>query len=497
MTLQPGTRLGAYEITTLLGSGGMGQVYKAKDLKLARDVAIKVLREELASDPQRLRRFEQEARSASALNHPNIITIHDIRLRHTSSGLPAEALSKERGQVGEETDIDFIVMEYVEGQTLREMLAEGQLATKNLLQLTTQIAEGLAKAHSAGIVHRDLKPENLMVTNDGYVKILDFGLAKLLPQPGADSEVATITKEGTVAGAVMGTACYMSPEQALGKPLDARTDVFSLGAVLYEMATGMRPFKGDTPAGLFNEILNKTPSLPSSLNPELPTELDGIIHKDLCKNPGERYPSAGDMLQELKTVTEKPRVSSKRSIAVLPFDNMSADTEQEYFCDGMAEEIINALTRVENLRVIARTSAFAFKGKHEDVGEIGRRLGVDTLLEGSVRKAGKRLRITAQLIHVEDGSHLWSERYDRELEDVFAIQDEISLNIVDRLKVELVGGERAAISRRAAVDPEVYNLYLLGSYHWNRATQEDMKKSQQYFLEAIARDTNLHPPMEA
>jgi serine/threonine-protein kinase len=445
MTLQPGIRLGSYEITSLLGSGGMGEVYRAKDHKLGRDVAIKVLREELASDPERLRRFEQEARSASALNHPNIITIHDI---------------------GKHKSTPYIAMEYVEGKTLRELLAEGPLTTKKLLQLATQIAEGLAKAHGAGIVHRDLKPENLMVTGDGYVKILDFGLAKLLPQPGADSEAATITKEGTVAGAVMGTASYMSPEQALGKPLDARTDVFSLGAVLYEMATGARPFRGHGSVALFDEILHKSPESPRSLHPEVPGALERVISRALEKEREERHLSAREMLAELKAVwveAEATTRSRQPSIAVLPFADMSPKKDQDYFCEGMAEEIINALTKVEGLRVAARTSTFQFKGKSEDVGRIGEELKVKTLLEGSVRTAGAKLRVTAQLINVDDGYHLWSERYDRQMEDVFDIQDDIARSIVDALRFKLVRGIQRA--KRHTDNVEAYHLVLKGRYY--------------------------------
>jgi serine/threonine protein kinase/Tfp pilus assembly protein PilF len=494
-----GKTLGHYQISERLGAGGMGEVYRAKDLKLGRDVAIKVLREELASDPERLRRFEQEARSASALNHPNIITIYDIHLRHVSADLSAEALAKEEGhggQVGKQEDVDYIAMEFVEGKTLREILSEGPLPTKKLLQLATQTAEGLAKAHSAGIVHRDLKPENLMVTGDGYVKILDFGLAKLLPQPDSDSEAATITKEGTVAGVVMGTASYMSPEQALGKPLDARTDVFSLGAVLYEMATGTKAFQGETPAALFDGILHKTPAPSSSLNAELPADLDSIINKALAKNPSERYSSSMYLLQELESLKDEPVTAQKRfqsSVAVLPFANMSADPEQEYFCDGMAEEIISALTQVKGLRVVARTSAFAFKGKNVDVREISQKLGVDTVLEGSVRKAGNRLRISVQLIDVANDYHMWSERYDRELKDIFDIQDEIALAIVEKLEVKLLGGERAAVVKRHTDNLEAHNAYLVGLFEWNKMSPEGFVRCQELFQEAIRLDPEFAP----
>jgi len=477
MTLQPGTRLGHYEITSLLGSGGMGEVYGAKDTKLGRDVAIKVLREELASDPERLRRFEQEARSASALNHPNIITIYDIRLRQGYGG-----------QVGKTEDVDFIVMEYVEGKTLRQVLSEGPLPTKKLLQLATQIAEGLAKAHSAGIIHRDLKPENLMVTSDGYVKILDFGLAKLRTAlTTTNSESPTITKEGTVAGAVMGTAGYMSPEQAKGLAVDLRSDQFSLGAILYEMATGKPAFRRDSIAETLSAVLrDQLPSIAVS-NPKLPSALSLIVSRCLQKDRENRYETTGELVDEFERVREtssgvKPSArKSEPSVAVLPFTNMSADPEQDYFCDGMTEEIVNSLAQVKGLRVVARTSAFAFKGKQQDVREIGRRLGAAAVLEGSVRKSGNHLRITSQLIDVANGYHLWSQRYDREMEDLFATQDEIAAKIAKKLEAELRVPESTYHPRNL----DAHDAYLRGRFNWNQGSFEN---SIRFFEQAILED---------
>jgi serine/threonine protein kinase/tetratricopeptide (TPR) repeat protein len=437
-----GKKLSHYLITEKLGAGGMGEVYKAHDERLDRDVAIKVLREDLASDPERLRRFEQEARAASALNHPNIIHIYDID-KHGS--------------------MPYIAMEYVEGKTLREMLSDGPIPTEKLLQLSTQIAEGLAKAHTAGIIHRDLKPENLMVTSDGYVKILDFGLAKLLPQPGADSEAATITKEGTVAGAVMGTASYMSPEQALGKPLDARTDVFSLGAVLYEMTTGRRAFEGETTAGLFDEVLNKTPTPISLLNQDVPTTFDRLVKRALEKVPEKRYPSAKELLAELNATRGEPPVpetSEQKSIVVLPFENMSPDPDQEYFCDGMTEEIISDLSKVEAMRVISRSSAMSFKGSKRTAPEIAGQLKVEYVLEGSVRKAGNSLRITAQLIDAVKDAHIWAEKYSGTLDDVFEIQEQVSRAIVGELELRLTADEESKIAERPIDDFQAYDCYL-------------------------------------
>jgi serine/threonine protein kinase/tetratricopeptide (TPR) repeat protein len=467
MLLQPGTRLGSYEITSLLGSGGMGQVYRAKDDKLGRDVAIKVLREDLASDPERLCRFEQEARSASALNHPNIITIYSID-KH------------------EETP--YIAMELVEGETLRVMLAGGPLPAKKLLVLAKQMAEGLAKAHSAGIVHRDLKPENLMVSRDGYVKILDFGLAKLLPQSGVDPEAATAIKQGTVAGAVIGTASYMSPEQALGKPLDARTDVFSLGTVLYEMATATKPFQGETAAALFDEILHKVPVSPSALNQELPRNLAEIIHKALEKDP-QRRPATQELLANLESISEAPPIPEspqQKSIVVLPFENMSPDPEQEYFCDGMTEEIITDLSKLKSLRVISRTSSMRLKGTDKDIRIIGKELDVQYVLEGSVRKAGNSLRITAQLIDSTTDAHLWAEKYSGVLEDVFDIQEKVSRAIVDELELKLTPEEERRIAERPITDIHTYETYLLARRAIWSFDQEEIERAFKEIENAMA-----------
>ncbi len=484
MTLQPSTRLGHYEITSLLGSGGMGEVYRAKDHKLGRDVAIKVLREELATDPERLRRFEQEARSASALNHPNIITIHDIRLRQGYGG-----------QVGKTEDVDFIVMEFVEGKTLREMLAAGPLPTKKLLQLATQIAEGLAKAHSAGIIHRDLKPENLMVTSDGYVKILDFGLAKLLPEAvDFGSEEITISKELTRAGVILGTVGYMSPEQVRGKAVDHRTDIFSLGTILYEMLSGQRAFHGDTSADTMSAILKEDPAELSTTTAQISPALEAIVSRCLEKNSEERFQSARDVGFALESISAErveaiPSKPDAPSIAVLPFSDMSAQKDQDYFCEGLAEEIINVLTRVTGLRVIARTSAFAVARMGLDVREAGARLDVGSILEGSVRLSGQRVRVTAQLVTTSDGSHLWSERFDRELTDVLALEDEIAEAIAERLQVELKQNDRD--QRRAEIDAEAHGLYLEGRYYFARGTPDALAQAKVCFERTIERDPNF------
>jgi serine/threonine-protein kinase len=482
MTLQPGTRLGHYEITSLLGSGGMGEVYRAKDHKLGRDVAIKVLREELASDPERLRRFEQEARSASALNHPNIITIYDI---------------------GKHDTTPYIAMEYVEGKTLREMLAEGPLPTKNLLQLATQIAEGLAKAHAAGIIHRDLKPENLMISSDGYVKILDFGLAKLLPEQDADSEAATITKEGTVAGAVMGTASYMSPEQAKGQAVDFRADQFSLGASIYEMATGERAFQRDSPVQTLSAVIEYQPESISTLSPDKPSRLSGIVERCLEKSAEDRYNSTRDLSRELRyTLEELPRSeeiggpNSRKaidSIVVLPLVDLKPEPGEEYFADGMTESLITDLAKIGSLRVISRTSAMRYKGTNKSLPEIAKELNVEAVLEGSVLKVGQRVRITAQLIKANTDEHLWAEAYDRDLHDVLALQSDLATSIAKEIQVRLTPDEKERLTRTRRVDPQAHEACLKGHYHIYKMTEEGILKGIQYFEQAKEVDPTFAP----
>jgi serine/threonine protein kinase/tetratricopeptide (TPR) repeat protein len=459
VTISASSRLGPYEILSPIGAGGMGEVYRARDTRLGREVAIKVLPAALASDPERLKRFEREARSASALNHPNIVTIYDI---------------------GSADSVSYIAMELVNGQPLRALL-DGPLPVRRLLQIGTQIAEGLAKAHAAGIVHRDLKPENVMVTEDGLVKILDFGLAKLT-QPegsGATATMAPTVSGATEEGVILGTVGYMSPEQATGKSVDYRSDQFSFGSILYEMATGQRAFQRASAPQTLAAIIQEEPEPIATLNPKIPVPVRWIAERCLSKEPRNRYTSTDDLAKELGKVldhlaeatsgsapiVEAPAVEA--SIAVLPFRNMSAEPDAEYFSDGVTEEIINALAQIGALRVASRTSSFAFKGKDTDIRRIGGELGVRSVLEGSVRQAGRRIRITAQLIDVASGYHLWSERYDREMEDVFAVQDEIARAIAQKLEPRLVVPGGALLVAPLTEDVEAYNLYLKGRYFQN------------------------------
>jgi serine/threonine protein kinase/Tfp pilus assembly protein PilF len=437
MPLASGIRLGPYEILAPIGAGGMGEVWKARDTRLDRIVAIKQL------IGQHSARFQQEGHAIAALNHPNICTLLDV-------------------------GPDYLVMEYVEGKPL-----SGPLRVEEVVKLALQVVGALEEAHGKGILHRDLKPGNILVTRKGVAKLLDFGLAKLMTDSNTDG---TQTIEGTV----LGTAAYMAPEQAEGKPLDVRSDVFSFGAVLYEMLSGNRAFGGNSTAQVLSAVLRDDPS-PF----QAPAEFQRIVRKCLAKQPKDRFPNMGELRVALEQIFFKP-AEQQPSIAVLPFANMSADKENEYFSDGLAEEILNLLAKIPGLKVIARTSAFAFKGKNEDIRKIAETLGVSNLLEGSLRRAGNRIRITAQLINAADGTHLWSERYDRDLTDIFAIQDEIGQAISEALKVRLAPSAQT-------VNIEAYQNYLKGQYYRVRYTPESLAKAKECFEQALAIDPKYAP----
>jgi eukaryotic-like serine/threonine-protein kinase len=455
MTLKTGNQLGPYEILAPIGAGGMGEVWKARDTRLGRIVAIKKVKE------QHSERFKQEARSIAALNHPNICQLFDI-------------------------GPDYLVLEYVDGKPLSSPLPE-----REAVRLAIQIATALEAAHKKGIIHRDLKPANIMVTDESSVKLLDFGLAKLYEQDTATSTSPTADFPATQAGAVIGTVAYMSPEQAQGQPADVRSDIFSFGLVLYEMLSGRRAFTGDSSFAVMTAIVKEDPP-----PPEASAALTKIVRQCLVKQPLRRYQTMSEVRTALEKILEEMKIKSsvepQPSIAVLPFVNMSGDKEQEYFSDGLAEEIINALTQIPGLLVIARTSAFAFKGKQEDITKIAEALRVNTILEGSVRKAGNRIRVTAQLIDASRGSHLWSQRYDREMIDIFAIQDEISQAIAEKLRVHL-SGNRPMVKRRTE-NMEAYNLYLKGRYYLLKMTPDGIAKGKEYYEQAIAADPDYALP---
>ena len=455
LTLTKGTRLGEFEIVSSIGAGGMGEVYRARDSKLGRDVALKLLPLDMATNPDRLKRFQREARAVAALNHPHIVTIHSV----------------------EEADgRHFLTMELVEGVALGQLIPREGLPLDKFFELAISLADALAAAHEKDIVHRDLKPANIMVDHRGSIKILDFGVAKVGSIPdGIDN--ADTRQPGTVAmgpeiqtqlGAVIGTLPYMSPEQLQGQSVGPRSDLFSLGAVLYEMAVGQPPFPGEGTTTI-SSIIKISPRPVTQLRTDVPLGLERVLEKCLAKNPGDRYASARDLLEALQVVRHKITYNQtpakagsavEDSVAVLPFVNLSTDPEGEFFADGITEEIINSLAQIEQLRIAARSSAFSFKGKHIDLRIIGERLNVRSVLSGSVRRTGGQLRITAHLQDVAEGCELWSEKYDRHLEDVFAIQDEIARSIVERLTITLEQERLQSVVKAGTKNPEAYQLYL-------------------------------------
>ncbi len=497
MELTPGTRIGTYEIVAPLGAGGMGEVYRARDLRLDRDIALKVLPASFAGDGERLARFEREARTVAGLNHPNIVVLHSIE---------------------DDGNLRFLTMELVEGQSLDQHLVPGGLPMSRVLDLGIALAAALAAAHAKGVVHRDLKPANVMLTREGRVKVLDFGLAKPLaesPVSGLDeTQTTTMATPISGVGQVLGTVPYMAPEQIRGQAVDARTDLFALGIILYELATGRRPFGGATPADVSSAILRDAPAPIAAVRAELPGDLVRIVNRCLEKQPRDRFQTALEVdneLRRLRRVIERgepvePASYGAASIAVLPFVNRSRDDDDEYFSDGLADELLNMLSKIKGLRVVARTSSFYFKGKDVPLSEIGSLLNVDTVLDGSVRKSGSRVRISVQLVRVSDSSHLWSETYNRTLDDIFEVQDDIAQSVVKELRTTLLGeaadsnasGEaKAEVARAAkgrATDPEAHRLYLQGRYLIDRHSREDTAKGVEYLKQAVALDPRFALP---
>jgi serine/threonine protein kinase len=459
---------GRYEILEELGTGGMGSVYRVFDRKLEEEAALKLIRPDIAASGKTIERFKNEIKVARKITHPNVCRMHDLH---------------------EEGKTLYITMEYVRGEDLKSVIHRmGTLTMGKAMSIAKQIADGLAEAHKLGIIHRDLKPANIMIDKEGNAKIMDFGIARWLEDKGSED-----------AGIIIGTPEYMSPEQAEGKEADQRSDIYSLGIIIYEMVTGKAPFEGATAFGILRKHRTEAPPDPKGLNPQVTPGLARMILKCLEKDGEKRYQNAGEVLAELDdlatSMTKKAAEKKwKNSIAVLSFADLSPERDQEYFCDGLAEELINSLSHIHELKVAARTSAFAFKGKDLDIREIGKALSVQAILEGSVRKAGERLRITAQLVNVADGYHLWSEKYDRGMEDIFAIQDEISLDIADKLKVKLVKGEKTKVLKRHTRDKDAYNLFLKGRYFWNRRNEGDLKKAIEFYDEAIKTDPNYSLP---
>jgi serine/threonine-protein kinase len=481
MMLEEGAVLGSYSIVEHLGSGGMGEVYRARDTRLKRNVAIKVLPRQLAEDPEALARFEREAQSVAALSHPNVLAIHDF---------------------GHDQGVTYAVMELLDGETLRQRMDRRALSPTKTLQIARHIADGLVAAHDRGIVHRDLKPENVFLTNDGLVKILDFGLAKQDPVVFSnDSKTAAPTLGHSRPGIAVGTLGYMSPEQVRGRPVDHRSDVFSVGVILYEMLTGGRPFHGESSADVVGSILREDPPEFAETETFISPALQRLVVRCLEKDPQNRFQSARDMKFALETISDlyadeqasgsvtvdSPPTESLTSIAVLPFANMSPDPEQDYFCEGMAEEIINALGVIDGIRVAARGSAFRFTGRALDLREVGRALMVQSVLEGSVRTAGNRIRVIVEMVDVENGYQIWSERYDRELEDVFALQDEIAESVVEALQLHL-GVSAGEEKVRPTASLEAYQLYLKGQHNWYKRELGSLQKAADFFEQAVEMD---------
>ena len=451
-----GQTISHYKILEKLGEGGMGVVYKAHDTKLGRFVALKFLPQQSNTTREEKDRFIREARAAASLNHPNVCSIIDIQ---------------------EAEDRQFIVMDFIDGENLKSQIRKGEFSPERVVDTVLHIAEGLRSAHDRGIVHRDIKPENIMLARDGRVKIMDFGLAKLTGDPGL-----------TKAGAAVGTITYMSPEQIQAMDVDHRTDLWSLGVVMYEMITGKLPFQGEHEAAVMYEILNVDPKAPRSLRPDVPEHLGNIISRLLQKDVSRRPDSAGEIIAMLQQPVPAGGVSEKKSVAVLYFENMSPDRESDYFCAGMTEDIITDLSKIKELNVVSRTDVLPFRNREVNTRQVGESLRVNYILEGSVRKAGNKIRITAQLIDVKTGYHVWAERYDRLIEDIFDLQDSMARSIVQALRVSLTDSEKESLGKKPTQDLRAYDFYMRGREQMYRRGKKNNERAIQMFENAVALD---------
>jgi len=476
-----GTTLGHYRIVEKIGEGGMGEVFRAHDERLDRDVAIKVIHEALAQDADRLARFEREAKAVAKLDHPNILAIHDF---------------------GTEDGVTYAVTELLDGQNLRQSIPKAGMPWQKVLEMGAAIADGLAAAHGKGIVHRDVKPENVFITSDGRVKILDFGLAQVKEAVDEEAETVTLTPAGTVPGSVLGTMGYMSPEQLRGEPSDARSDIFAFGCVLYEMLSGkaafLRSSTAETTAAILNEEL---PSLSDS-GTTLPIELERSIRRSLEKSPDARFQSASDLAYNLRSISTDQVVSLPppqpiRSIAILPLKNLTGDPEQAYFVDGLHEELIVTFAQISAFdKVIARTSVTAFRDSDTPIREIGRQLGVAMVIEGSVRRSGNTVRTTVQLIDASTEDHLWANSFERDLTDILALQSDVARAVADEIKLALTPEEEARLASARTVNPEAHEAYLKGSYHCLKVTPADLDTAERYFELALEKDPSYAPAFQ-